>query len=352
MNHPLYTQCLITADTSVRQALNRINSLHDVPLTLLVIDSENHLLGTLTDGDIRRGLLSGASLNSAVTDIMHRNYKAITPVADADEVLAEARRLALLLIPVIDSAGHLSEIIDLRYHHEPLPIDAVLMAGGRGERLRPLTLTTPKPLLPVGNKAIIDHNVDALADCGVKNIFVTVNYLHTLIEDHFTTRHPEGVNIRCIREPRFLGTFGSIGLINELQSDHVLVMNSDLLTDIDFRRMYKHHLTAEADMTIATIPYTVCVPYAILETKNGRCTSLQEKPSYNYLANAGVYIVKRSRLATITGSARIDATEFIEALLSDSSAKVITHPVDGTWIDIGSPSDYQAACMRMSSHQP
>ncbi len=343
----LYQQCIIQTPLSVREALDRLNSLRDVPLTLFVIAHDGSLLGTLTDGDIRRGLLAGATLDSDASSVMMRNFRAIFPGRDAEAVLEEARSLSLTLIPRLNDSGAIEEIVDLRKRRAMLPLDAVLMAGGRGERLRPLTLTTPKPLLPVGDKAIIDHNADALAACGVRNIFVTVNYKHELIEEHFAARKPEGTTVECVLEPAPLGTFGSIGLVSGLSSGNVLIMNSDLLTDLRFEKMYKHHIASGADMTIATVPYSVTVPYAILETDEGRCLSLQEKPTYNYLANAGVYIVKRSLLDCITGTERVDATDFIEMLLSRPDSKVVTFPIDGTWIDIGSPSDYQAACERM-----
>jgi len=345
----LYTQCVISPSFSIKEALARINALRGVPLTLFVTDSSSRLLGTLTDGDIRRGLLSGASLDDSVEMVMQRNFHAFRPTLNDAETMADARRLGLLLMPRLDSAGALREIIDLRTRRAILPLDAVLMAGGRGERLRPLTLSTPKPLLPVGGKPIIDRNVDALAACGVKHIYVTVNYLREMIEAHFAPERPDGISVTCIREPRPLGTFGSIGLIPSLLTDDVLIMNSDLLTDIDFSEMYQRHLATKADMTIAAIPYTVSVPYAILETSGGLCTALQEKPTYNYLANAGVYIVKRSRLTAITGEERVDATDFIDSLLASPDARVATYPIDGTWIDIGSPSDYRAACDRFPS---
>ena len=184
----IYHQCLVPADLTVKQALERINSLRDVPLTLFVIGDNDRMLGTLTDGDIRRGLIAGATLGARVAEVMQRSFRAVTPQADPEAVIEQARALGISLIPELNAEGCLTDIIDLRRRRAMLPLDAVLMAGGRGERLKPLTLTTPKPLLPVGDKAIIDHNVDSLAACGVNNIFVTVNYLHEMLEEHFAGR--------------------------------------------------------------------------------------------------------------------------------------------------------------------
>ena len=341
-----YIQCIIPATLTVREALERLNSLKGVPLTLLVVDEQECVAGTFTDGDIRRGLIAGASLGDSVERVMMRHFRRLSPGADVEAILEEARALGIALLPEVDAEGRIQDVIDVRRRRALLPVDSVLMAGGRGERLRPLTLTTPKPLLPVGEKAIIDHNVDALAECGVRNIYVTVNYMHEQIEAHFAARHPEKTTVTCVLEPRPLGTFGSIGLIKTLKTDDVLVMNSDLLTDLDFAKMYRHHTENHADLTVAAVPYIVSVPYAILETENGCCTSLREKPTYNYLANAGVYIVKRSLLEELNGEERVDATDFIENLLARPGAKVVTFPIEGTWIDIGSPSDYRAACER------
>ena len=172
----LYQQCIIQTPLSVREALDRLNSLRNVPLTLFVIAHDGSLLGTLTDGDIRRGLLAGATLDSDASSVMMRNFRAIFPGQDAEAVLEEARSLSLTLIPRLNDSGAIEEIVDLRKRRAMLPLDAVLMAGGRGERLRPLTLTTPKPLLPVGDKAIIDHNADAPAMLSMDMFLQTDTY--------------------------------------------------------------------------------------------------------------------------------------------------------------------------------
>lgn len=245
MNHipSKYEQTLVPASATVKEALARINALRGVPLTLFAISADNRLEGTLTDGDIRRGLLSGATLSTPVSEVMNRSFHAVRPDQDSVKAIESARALNLALLPVTDAAGRLTDILDLRTRRSLLPIDAILMAGGRGERLRPLTLTTPKPLLPVGPKAIIDYNVDALAACGVRHIFVTVNYLHELIEQHFAPAREDGVQVTTVLETQPLGTFGSIGLVKGLTCDDTLVMNSDLLTDLNFEQMYRLHKT-------------------------------------------------------------------------------------------------------------
>lgn len=341
-----FEQSLVSDTLSVKQALGMINSLHDVPLTLFVTTQSGELAGTLTDGDIRRGLLSGASLDDSITTVMQKAYCFITRNdSEASKRLKEARRKGIAVIPVLDAERRIMDVIDLRVTHALLPLDAVLMAGGRGERLRPLTDKTPKPLLPVGGKPIIDYNVEALRRCGISDIFVTVNYLHEQIEAHFKTE--EGTeSVTCVLEPAPLGTFGSIGLISGLKHDNVLVMNSDLLTTVNFEKLYEHHITSGADLTMAVITYTVSVPYAIVKTEADRVSSFQEKPTYNFFANAGIYIVKRELLDCVTGTERVDATDFMDSLL-ERGLKLSYFPIDGTWIDIGSPDDYAMACSKM-----
>lgn len=340
-----FGQSVIASTATIKEALERINSLRGVPLTLFVTGEGDVLAGTLTDGDIRRGLLRGAALSEAVTAVMHREFRYLSREGDIAASFKRARTSGIDVLPVLDGEGRILEIVDLGRTRALLPLDAVLMAGGRGERLRPLTESVPKPLLPVGGKPIIDYNVDALQRCGITNIHVTVNYLHEQIERHFAGRG-DRIPVRCTLEPAPLGTFGSIGLVEGLSHDNVLVMNSDLLTTINFEKLYEHHIASGAALTMAVTTYTVSVPYAILRTEGDRVKSFQEKPTYNFFANAGIYIVRREMLSTVNGRERVDATDFIDSLL-ERGEKVAYFPIDGTWIDIGSPDDYAMACSKM-----
>ena len=215
------------------------------------------------------------------------------------------------------------------------------MAGGKGERLRPLTEKIPKPLLPVGDKAIIDHNVDRLIDYGVKHISVTVNYLKKQIEDHFESPR-DGIRIQTVREPKFLGTIGSIRFVKEFFNDTVLVMNSDLFTNINYEDFYLHFKEHDAEMSVAAVPYTVSVPYGIFDLDGRNIQGLIEKPTYNYYANAGIYLIKRRVLEEIPDDTFFNATDLIEKLIAEGK-KVVRFPLNGTWIDIGNPQDYAKA---------
>lgn len=333
---------LISQDISLFKALSRINSVAPEPLVLFVLDKEGRMVGTLTDGDSRRALVAGASVNDMVSNVMHKGFNFIR-IEDIDNVkeLKRQKELKMKLVPVLDKDMHIVEIINLEKYKTRLPIDAVLMAGGKGERLRPLTEKTPKPLLPVGGKAIIDHNVDRLISYGVKHINVTVNYLGEQLENHFREPHKE-VRVQTVREPKYLGTIGSVRFVPEFYNDTVLVMNSDLFTNINYEEFYLHFKEHNAEMTVAAVPYTVSVPYGIFDLDGRNIQGLIEKPTYNYYANAGIYLIKRSALDEIPQDAFYNATDLIEKLISEGK-KVVRFPLNGTWIDIGNPQEYQKA---------
>jgi len=332
----------ISQDITLLEALAKINSLAPEPLVLFVLDNEKRMVGTLTDGDSRRALIAGASVNDKVSKIMHRsfNYMKVEELDDVKE-LKRQKELQMRLVPVLDKENHIVEIVNLEKYKTRLPIDAVLMAGGKGERLRPLTEKTPKPLLPVGGKAIIDHNIDRLISYGVKHINVTVNYLGEQLEVHF--KEPkDDVQVQTVREPKYLGTIGSIRFVKEFYNDTILVMNSDLFTNINYEDFYLHFKEHDAEMSVVAVPYTVSVPYGIFDLEGREIQGLIEKPTYNYYANAGIYLIKRSALNEIPEDTFFNATDLIEKLIAENK-KVIRFPLNGTWIDIGNPQEYQKA---------
>ena len=333
---------LISTNKTLIEALNQINSLNSGPLVLFVVDDDGKMVGTLTDGDSRRALIAGASVNDTMDKIMHRNFNYLS-LSDIDNVqkIRSQKELQMKLVPVLDDTRHIVDIVDLQKYKTRLPIDAILMAGGKGERLRPLTEKTPKPLLIVGEKAIIDHNVDRLISYGIKHISVTVNYLKEQIEEHFSTPR-DGIKVNCYREPKFLGTIGSVKFVEHFYNDTVLVMNSDLFTNIDYEDFYLHFQSHDAEMSVAAVPYNISIPYGILDLEGRDIKGLLEKPQYNYYVNAGIYLIKRRALNEIPDNQFFNATDLIEKLISENK-KVIRYPLNGTWIDIGNPQEYQKA---------
>lgn len=324
----------------MRVAMARLDELPAGPRVLFVTDDEERVCGSLTDGDMRRALLRGSDLDTPVSTVMHLDFAALRPGDDCTRSVARCRERKITLLPRLDENDRCISILDLQKLRAMLPLEAVLMAGGKGERLRPLTEKIPKPLLTVGGKPIIDYNVEALRANGVERIYATVNYLAEQLEQHFDS--PDQWAVRCVRETKRMGTFGSLSLVPTPVHDHLLVMNSDLLTDIDFEAMYLRHIDTAADLTMAVVPYSVSVPFAIVETDAERVTGLREKPVYNYFANAGVYIMRTSLLSRIPADSYVDAPDFIDSLMADG-LKVSWFPVEGMWIDIGSPDDYRRA---------
>ena len=333
---------IINKGVTLLEALSRINTLAPEPLVLFVVDDENRMVGTLTDGDSRRALIAGASVNDKAEKIMLCNfrYMRLDDITNVQEIRHQ-KEMQMKLVPILDENKHIVDIINLERYKTRLPIDAVMMAGGKGERLRPLTEKTPKPLLPVGDKAIIDHNVDRLINYGVQHITVTVNYLKEQIEAHYQEPRT-GIRIQTVREPKFLGTIGSIKFVPTFYNDIVLVMNSDVFTNIDYEDFFLHFQQHDAEMSVAAIPYNVSIPYGILDLDGRNIQGLLEKPKYTYYANAGIYLIKRRALDEIPNDTFFNATDLVEKLIAEGK-KVIRYPLNGTWIDIGNPQEYQKA---------
>lgn len=339
---------IIDINASILRALEQLNSLTDGVMTLIATDSGGKVRGTLTDGDIRRALLNGATMHDTVKMAAHRDFSSVGPDTSVDRI-KDARIKGIRLLPVIDAEGRLMRMLDLTKVETILPLSAILMAGGKGERLRPMTLSTPKPLLKIDGMPIIDYNVRNLARAGITDVTVTTRYLADQIIDHFS-KPVFGINVKCVVEETPLGTIGAASLIDRQEDGDTLVMNSDLLTTLSLEEMFLLHKAEKADVTIAAIPYSVSVPYAILATKGREVLSLDEKPTYSYYANAGIYIFSNRLLNSIPPSTPTDAPELIEKAIADEG-KVVFYPIDGTWIDIGSPADFRHAEELMRHHR-
>ena len=331
----------INCSLTIKDALIALNNLRNATLTLFVLNDNAQIIGTLTDGVIRRALVNGYGLDCTLDKVMHRDYKFICQKEFTVANLRSFRDRRIMFIPILDGENHVVDVVNLQKFKSKLPIDAVLMAGGKGERLRPLTEKTPKPLLEVGGKCIIDHNVDRLISYGVEHVNVTVNYLGEQIEEHFDTPR-DGVQVRTFREPKFLGTIGSIKFVDIFYNDTILVMNSDLFTNIDYEDFFLHFQIHDAEMSVAAVPYNISIELGILDLDGHNIKGLIEKPKYNYYANAGIYLIKKRALAEIPEDTFFHATHLVEKLIAQGK-KVIRYPLNGTWIDIGTYQEYERA---------
>lgn len=334
---------IIDAKATIIDALKRLNALSGgSSMTLFVVDGNGKVLGTVTDGDVRRSLIGGAVLDTPLTEVMHTDFVALRGETIDVREIRRLRAGKVTLVPRLAADGSIARLYDFSVQNSLLPVDAVLMAGGKGERLRPLTNDTPKPLLRLGGKCIIDYNIEALARNGISRISVTTNYLADMIAAHFAAP-VAGVQVKCVKEPCRLGTIGSLTLVDDIENDTVLLMNSDLFTDINYEEMYLSHVESDAAVTVAVTPYMVSVPFAIFHTDaDGNVQGLEEKPTYNYFANAGIYMIKRELLSLIPQGEYCDATDFLDAVIAQGG-RVRQFPINGIWIDIGSPADFRHA---------
>ncbi|MEI7676508.1 MAG: nucleotidyltransferase family protein [Bacteroidales bacterium] len=337
-----YAKYVIPSSATIYDALLRLNELSYDIRTLLVLDTDERMVGTVTDGDVRRGLIAGNQLSDSLTAISFGDFFSFNTENYSIQTIKAARAKKLDLVPFLDADGRIVKLFNLKDNHSALPVDAVIMAGGRGIRLAPLTDNVPKPMLPLGSKPIIEHNVDRLLQFGIENICITVRYLGEQIISHFGDGVEKGANISYYEENQPLGTIGAVAQLPEFKNDTVLVMNSDLFTNIDFEEFYLHFVESDSDMAVASIPYNVSVPYAVLEVENEQIVALKEKPTYTYYSNAGLYLLKKSIVDRIPKDQPFDAPDLIE-LVAKGGGKVTTFPIVGYWIDIGKHEDYAKA---------
>jgi|AntAceMinimDraft_5_1070358.scaffolds.fasta_scaffold13583_4 dTDP-glucose pyrophosphorylase len=336
---------IISSNATIKDAINLLNTVGQSGAVLYVISEGNHaLIGTLTDGDIRRGILNNIDVGQSPEAVCNKDYFWVEFSQNwiQDDVLKKAQAKGIKHIPLLHSDRTLVKIIDLSVYKSFLPLDAVIMAGGQGTRLRPLTLTTPKPLLKVGSKPIIEHNVDRLKSFGIQHITISINYLGDQLVTYFGDGTKKDLKINYVEENKPLGTIGALGLIGNYENDNLLIMNSDLLTTINFEDIYDEFIETKADMIVATTTYEVKIPYGVVETDGNEVISLAEKPTYTYYSNAGIYIIKKELVDLIPKNEHFNATDLMEKLFQ-MKKKVVNYPILDYWLDIGKHHDYEKA---------
>ncbi|MBW8242638.1 nucleotidyltransferase family protein [Muricauda oceani] len=336
-----YRNHLILSGSRIRQALIKLDELASDAI-LFVIDENNKLKGSLTDGDIRRGLIKGISIEDEVDSVIQPNPRYVVKGEQNIKEIIEYREKNFRIIPVLNGEGTIVNIINFRNIRSYLPVDAVIMAGGRGSRLRPLTDTVPKPLLKVGDKPIVEHNLDRLALYGIDDFWISVKYLGEQIKDYFGDGHKRNVKVKYVWEDRPMGTIGAVSKITDFEHEYVLLTNSDILTNLDYEDFFLDFLNKDADLSVVTIPYMVDIPYGVLETSNGHVINLREKPTYTYYSNGGIYLIKKSVLSYLPKNEFFNATDLMETLLKEKR-RVISYPLSGYWLDIGKHEDFKKA---------
>lgn len=333
---------IISSEVTIKDALVKLNDLA-ADAILFVVDENRDLVGSLTDGDVRRGLINDLSVNDNVLKFIQKNPKFLRKGNEDIFKVIQYKENNYRIIPVLNKDNdQICKIINFRTLKSYLPVDAVIMAGGRGQRLQPLTDTTPKPLLLVGDKPIIEHNINRLASYGIDDFHISVKYLGQQIVDYFGNGGNKGVKIEYVWEHEPLGTIGAMAQIKEFMHDYVLLTNSDLLTNLDYENFFIDFIEKDADFAIATIPYDVNIPYAVLEFDGGLIKNFKEKPTYTYFSNGGIYLMKREVVDLIPKNAFFNATDLLEKLIQ-SGKKVVSYPLRGYWLDVGKHEDFEKA---------
>lgn len=332
---------LINSNTLIKDALIHLDKLASDAI-LFVIDIDNKLIGSLTDGDIRRGLIKGFTIENKINEIIQPNPRYIRKGDSDIKKVIQYREDQFRIIPIVDIENKVVNVINFRETKSYLPLDAIIMAGGRGQRLLPFTEHTPKPLLKVGNKPVIEHNIDRLASFGIYDFWITVNYLGEQIESYFGDGINKNIRISYLKEQKPLGTIGAVSLIQDLKHDYILITNSDLLTNLNYEHFFLDFLSQNADMAVVTIPYKVNIPYAVLEAVDGKVLNFKEKPTYTYYSNGGIYLIKKTVLDLIPFGQFFNATDLMEEMIK-LKMKVYSYPLIGYWLDMGTPSDFEKA---------
>jgi dTDP-glucose pyrophosphorylase len=326
---------------SIREVLGKLNDLAPDAIAFLV-DDAHRLIGSVTDGDMRRGFIGGFDFDTPIERFIQPNPHTLRKCELTPDNYRRLKDLRIKIVPIVDNGNVVIDVINIDKYKSLLPLEAIIMAGGEGVRLRPMTLTTPKPLLKVGDKPIMEHSVDRLREFGVFRFTFCIRYLGEQIEAYFSDGRDRGLDIRYIREGEAMGTIGSVALVEDFHHEQVLVMNSDLLTNIDFEDMLREMWVNEADMMVATAPYHINIPYGVVETSGPRIKSLKEKPVYTFYSNAGIYIIKREYLGLIPKGVAFNATDLMELMIGQGR-RVTHYPILGYWLDIGKPEDFEKA---------
>jgi dTDP-glucose pyrophosphorylase len=336
----------INQNKSANDAIKKLNLLKNSKI-LFITDDEGCLAGSLTDGDIRRGILKNISLNEPVLKFMNLDTRFIYESKYSIKDIIELRRKKYEVIPILDDQKKIINIIDFNIQKNLLPVDSVIMAGGLGSRLMPLTKDTPKSLLKIGNKSAIEYNIDRLRKFGIKKFHFCLNHMSSKIKNYLNSTYSNQFNnlqFEFILEEFKMGTIGAVSKIKNLKNDYLLISNSDFITTLDYEKFFQDFLDKDADLSMVSIPYSVEVPYGVttIDTYDNKIVSLEEKPKYTYYCNAGIYLIKKSILGEIPKNEQFDATSFVEKLVK-KKFKVISYTTHEYWLDIGSIDDYKKA---------
>ena len=329
-------------NATIKEALGIIDS--GAMQIALVVDDNDKLIGTLTDGDIRRGILRGLDLDSSIETIVFKEPAVAKISSTKEEILKIALSKKLHQIPIVDDNGIVLDLKEIEELVEPKikTNRVILMVGGLGTRLRPLTQDTPKPMLKVGNKPILQTIVEKFAEYGFVNITMCVNFNASIISDYFGDGKEFGVNIDYVLEQKRMGTAGALSLLKERPSEPFFVMNGDLLTNVNFEHIFNYHMLNEATATMCVREYDYEVPYGVVKMNDNKIIEIAEKPVQKFFVSAGIYMLSPEILDLIPKNEFYDMPALFEKLIR-LSKNVISFPIREYWLDIGRVEEYQRA---------
>ena len=332
----------LSKNASIEEALKVIGD--GAMQIALIVDKSDKLIGTLTDGDIRRGLLKGLDLKSSIKSIIFKT-PTIAKESDTKEMILKlAISKKLNQIPIIDESGKVIGIQEISQLVKPSEKKnkVILMVGGLGERLGSLTKDTPKPMLKVGNKSILETIVESFKGYGYTNIVMCLNYKSEIIKDYFGDGSEFGVNIEYILEEKRMGTAGALSLLKDNLKEPFFVMNGDLLTNVNFEKIHEFYLSNNAQALMCVREYESQVPYGVINIENTKIVSVEEKPTQKFFVNAGIYMLNPEVLKYIPKNEFYNMTTLFEKLI-DKDKNIISFPIDGYWLDIGRFEEYKKA---------
>lgn len=336
------TPTFLDRAATIRQAISAID-LSEAKIAI-VVDEERRLLGTVTDGDIRRGILRGVSLDDSVTAVMNAKPTVAKASLSRQQVEALMRREHFRQMPTVDEDGRVVRIDILAAPHAYGKRDnvVVIMAGGLGARLGPLTADRPKPLLKVGGRPILESIVKSFTDYGFNRFFISVNYKREMVESHFGDGSQWGASIQYLREDQPLGTAGALSLLPEEPSSPLILMNGDILTNVNFDSLLTYHTEHGAAATVGVREFGLPVPYGVIDVEGDRLVGIREKPVFQLLVNAGIYVLEPEALRMVPKGVRFDMPQVFNALVR-ANRHVSVFPIREYWIDIGHMQDFERA---------
>ncbi len=341
-----WKEVVVGPDTPLGETIRRIDA--SAMQIALVVDEDGRLQGVVTDGDIRRAMIDGHGVEYPTAGVMTKSPLTLPWNTTSDHALSHMRRYSIHHVPLVDDAGVLcgvyfiDELIGVVKHPNPV----VLMAGGLGTRLRPLTESCPKPLLPVGGTPILERIIERFVEQGFEKFYISVNYMAEMIKAHFGSGERWGISIEYLHENQRLGTAGALSLLPERPAHPLIVMNGDLLTEIDFVALLREHAARKVLATMAVREYEMQIPYGVVSVDAGFISSIQEKPLHKFLVNAGIYVLEPAALAYIS-EGYIDMTALFEKVKADGQAWA--YPLREYWVDIGRLEDLEAVQFALQS---